>query len=141
MANSNRTEDSLKPQAIRVLEMLRAHPERGVSNGDFIRAYIERFGGRICEMRKLGWVIETVREGQGRSRYFLRAEPSGLGADAPLPVSTEPGGNHLARSNKNTAVAGDGRAIAPPGGGATLFDVDDLVPRRQYADPEEVAAA
>jgi len=75
MANLSRLEGELKPQALRILEMLRAAPERGVSNGDFIRSYIERFGGRICEMRKLGWQIETVREGQGKSRYFLRAEP------------------------------------------------------------------
>jgi hypothetical protein len=158
MANSSRREDSLKPQAREVLKMLRAAGDRGVSNGDFIRAYIERFGGRICEMRKLGWEIETVREGQGRSRYFLRGEPSGLGAGGPLPgptASVEPGEHDPARptpahshmaeplgeqgpSRSQTAAARLGEAEMPLGGGA-LFDAEDFAPRRTYAT-EELAA-
>jgi hypothetical protein len=107
MQNSSRPEDALKPQARQVLSMLRGRGERGVTNGDFIRSYIERFGGRICEMRKLGWEIETVREGQGKSRYFLRAEPVGVGAGdlGPVGVSTDSGGSKPDRPESDSLAA------------------------------------
>lgn len=76
MANLN-LESGLKPQAQTVLAMLRSAGERGVSNGDFIRSYIERFGARIGELRAAGWQIDKEREDQGRYRYFLRGEPAG----------------------------------------------------------------
>jgi hypothetical protein len=142
MSNSNRPEESLKPQAQAVLQMLRAAGGRGVSNGDFIRSYIERFGGRICEMRKLGWEIETVREGQGRSRYFLKGEPSGLDPARPTPAQS-----HLAQphgeqgGSRNQSVAAEvGEAVVPLGGDGALFDADAFTPRCTYADPEEIAA-
>ncbi|HEY0391013.1 MAG TPA: hypothetical protein VGC63_04825 [Solirubrobacterales bacterium] len=138
MANSSRLEGDLKPQARRVLEMLRSAGDRGVSNGDFVSAYMARFGGRICEMRKLGWSIETVREGQGRSRYFLRAEPTGIdaGAHTPVSASVDSGGTDPARSMDDDSAAG----ISHPGGGA-LFDANQFAGRRGYADSEEIAAA
>jgi hypothetical protein len=139
MTNFSHLEGALKPQAREVLRLLRSAGERGVTNGDFIRAYIERFGGRIFELRKAGWGIDKEREEQGRYRYFLRAEPAGVGAEVLglMAVSADPGGTPIHRPESDSealvGVGGDG----PPGEGS-LFDADQFAAHRGYADSELV---
>lgn len=63
----------LKPSAVKVYDLLKAAGPRGVTSGEFIRAYVERFSARILELRQLGLEIRTERiEGRAQSRYTLR---------------------------------------------------------------------
>lgn len=126
MPNPSALEGDLKPQARQVLAMLRSAGERGVSNGEFIRAYINRFGGRLHEIREAGWGIETTREGQGRSRYFLRTEPAGVGAGMPSTshdASAHSGGLDPARSKDSDPVTAVGSGGNENSGGGALFSL------------------
>lgn len=77
-----------------VLDLLRkAGPRRGVTTGEFLQAGAgNRFGGRICELRKLGHVIETTRVRAGAFRYQLTrdAERDGVERSIDIPDPRTP---------------------------------------------------
>src|ERR1017187_7414690 len=86
----------LSKQQLEVLGLLRAAGPRGVSNGEFAYRRILRYSARICELRKLGYVISTEKDAGSKVRFVLLAEPdveAGRGESLPpatAGLSTEP---------------------------------------------------
>lgn len=66
----------------RILTLLREHGTAGVRNLELYSICLCP-PSRICELRKMGYRIETRREGEGVFRYILRGEPN---EPKPLPV-------------------------------------------------------
>lgn len=69
----------MTPGQQKVLHLLRDAGERGVLTADFIQAGCgNRFGGRICELRKdFDCEIRTETVRQGSARYVLLDGPPG----------------------------------------------------------------
>ena len=65
-------------QVERVLRMLREAGPLGVTNYEFYRCYLPRFGGRIFELRTEGYVIDVEFVKTGCFRYTLQ------GGDRPV---------------------------------------------------------
>jgi hypothetical protein len=55
---------------------LRERGERGGTNTQLIALGLYRYSSRIHECKTANYVIESVRETEGRWRYFLRHEPA-----------------------------------------------------------------
>ncbi len=68
-------------QRDRILSFLRQRGEVGACGSELIEMG-HRFGGRLFELRKLGYQISTVRVSEGEYRYILLSEPT---APHPLP--------------------------------------------------------
>ena len=60
-------------QRDRILELLKAAGPRGVTN-IILNEVAFRYGGRIHELRKVGWDIETICEGESIFRFILRGK-------------------------------------------------------------------
>ena len=56
------------------MSLLRSRGEVGATNIE-LNGIAFRYGGRIQELRGLGYRIETVRESENLSRFVLVAEP------------------------------------------------------------------
>lgn len=68
----------LSPRQKVVLQLLRQAGSSGVTTADFLQGGAgSRFGGRILELRQMGFVISTKRVRSGMSRYVLLGEPEG----------------------------------------------------------------
>lgn len=63
--------------AAKVLRALKIAKHKGITFDDFHRGF--RLGGRVFELRRLRYEIETIMEGMSngrrRARYVLRGEP------------------------------------------------------------------
>jgi len=64
-----------KPGTIKVLRLLQAAGPRGVTTGEFLAAYIGRFGARLAELKAVRWQILRVDESAHSSRYTLIGPP------------------------------------------------------------------
>lgn len=64
----------MKPSALRVLNALLDAGDRGANTHELCQPNVGgiRFGGRIHELRDLGYVIEARPERPGSHRYTLR---------------------------------------------------------------------
>jgi hypothetical protein len=51
--------------------MLQAAGSRGVTTGEFLAAYIGRFGARLGELKDVRWQMLRVDESAHSSRYTL----------------------------------------------------------------------
>lgn len=73
------SETTTKSQRDKILEILRAAGEQGVTNFELNRACCLRYGARIYELRKLGHNIKTVRvRGEQEFRFVLSSpQPEG----------------------------------------------------------------
>ena len=60
-------------QRDKILALLQAAGPRGVTNL-LLNEVAFRYGGRIFELRKLGWDISTVCEGESVYRFVLRGK-------------------------------------------------------------------
>ena len=58
----------------RILELLRERGTAGVSNVE-LNGIAFRYGGRLFELRKLGFRIRTIRTGDFVFRFVLEGEP------------------------------------------------------------------
>ncbi len=81
--NELRRRESSKALILAALET--AGPS-GCSNGE-LNDISFRYGGRICELRKAGYRIASIDEGEGHWRFVLDATPT---AQQRRPVITEP---------------------------------------------------
>lgn len=61
-------------QKERILSLLRARGPAGVTNLE-LNNICFRYGGRIFDLRKEGWQIETRQESEGVFRFILHAAP------------------------------------------------------------------
>lgn len=61
----------MKESLAKVYRMLLDAGPRGVTTGDFARAYCTRYGARLDELRKLGMVIVKEKLGRASWRYVL----------------------------------------------------------------------
>ena len=61
-------------QRERILSLLRSRGAAGATNVE-LNAIAFRYGGRIHELREMGYRIETVRESENLFRFVLVAEP------------------------------------------------------------------
>ena len=61
-------------QRERILSLLRSRGSAGATNGE-LNAICFRYGARIFELRKAGYVIETLRQGETEFRFALVSEP------------------------------------------------------------------
>jgi hypothetical protein len=69
------TSPSKRPaQRERILSLLRSRGAAGATNVE-LNAIAFRYGGRIHELRGLGYRIETVRESENLFRFVLVSEP------------------------------------------------------------------
>jgi hypothetical protein len=68
----------VKPSIQKTLRVLQEAGARGATTHDFYANYCGHFGGRIEELRKLGYLIDTERIENNQSRYYLRREPSAV---------------------------------------------------------------
>jgi hypothetical protein len=65
----------MRPQAVALLDMLRAHPE-GVSALDILRyGHIYRASARVLELKEAGYPVQTRRKAHETATYWL---PSAL---------------------------------------------------------------
>lgn len=95
-------------QRERVLSMLKNAGRSGVTTGEFLDAYLPRFGARIYELRRAGMLIDQERLSSSSWRYTLRGGPvsptssspergggarGGMGEVA-LAAARDSGGNH-----------------------------------------------
>lgn len=62
-------------QRERILELLRERGPAGATNFELNATCCMRFGSRIRELRKMGFSIRTIREGESEFRFVLVAEP------------------------------------------------------------------
>mgnify|MGYP001558349526 CR=1 FL=1 len=60
----------MKPSLARVYDMLEAAGSRGVTSGEFARAFVLRFSARIHELRKLGLEVHAEKL-PGRSQWLF----------------------------------------------------------------------
>ncbi|HXM93102.1 MAG TPA: hypothetical protein VOA64_02435 [Candidatus Dormibacteraeota bacterium] len=78
-------------QRDRILALLRERGSAGVSNVE-LNAIAFHYGGRRFELRKAGFVIDTIRKGDSIFTFVLRAEPGKpfssptFEREAPLPL-------------------------------------------------------
>jgi hypothetical protein len=78
-------------QRSRLLELLRAAGHRGVSVLELIHKHnILRASGRILELRRQGYAIETLPGPGGTAIYVLRGEPAALHAPGPHHTDESP---------------------------------------------------
>jgi hypothetical protein len=63
-------------QRQKLILFLRERGERGGTNTQLIALGLYRYSSRIHECKTANYVIESVRETEGRWRYFLRHEPA-----------------------------------------------------------------
>ena len=61
-------------QRERILRLLRERGPEGVSNVELNQVGY-RYGARLWELRKQGFSIQTIREGESLSRFVLVSEP------------------------------------------------------------------
>ena len=64
---------SKESQRDRILKLLQCYGKHGVTNVELNKICF-RYGGRIHELRKRGWEIETKREAEGLFRFILRGK-------------------------------------------------------------------
>lgn len=57
-----------------ILALLIARGPQGVTNVEFNRDVCFRYGARIYELRQQGYLIETVRFGEGLFRFVYRGK-------------------------------------------------------------------
>jgi hypothetical protein len=65
----------MKPSCEKVLDLLRDRPR---STADFAESYAPRAAARMCELRKMGYVIESRQVANNSFVYSLISEPPGL---------------------------------------------------------------
>jgi len=65
--------DKQSTQRDKILALLQAAGPRGVTNL-LLNEVAFRYGGRIFELRKLGWDIVTKQESEGVFRFILRGK-------------------------------------------------------------------
>lgn len=145
------TPPGLKPSTAKVLGFLRDAGSRGVTTHELLHGGCgSRYGGRIHELRKLGYDITAERERQGSYRYTLISEPTASGALGPArspgrggnPVSDGRGAAALPRpaadtENTTSVTAGEDPSLASPAG--ALFDLDDFAAPAAYDPYSDVA--
>ena len=59
-------------QSDKILSMLMAAGEDGVSNKTFYQCFLPRYGARIFDLRKEGYHIETKQVNRNTFRFYLR---------------------------------------------------------------------
>jgi hypothetical protein len=64
----------VKPSTSRVLHALQGAGDRGLTTGQLDEIGGTRFGGRIMELRDMGYVISQSRVRQGMHRYVLERQ-------------------------------------------------------------------
>ncbi len=58
---------------------MREAGDRGVTTGEILAAGVgSRYGGRLHELRRVGWTVEGVYVRDGEWRYTLVSEPAEL---------------------------------------------------------------
>lgn len=112
-----------------VLHLLKEAGDRGVTTAELLQAGCgSRYGGRILELRKKGYVIESTRVRDGSWRYELLSCPDVERDAASAPVSPR---SPVQKSE-------DGRVSLNAGG--RLFDTFDLdVPVKRSSHYDEAA--
>jgi hypothetical protein len=66
--------DRRKSNYDRVLEYLQVRHDRGATNGELLNVGGFRYGARIYELRKAGWIIETRPLADGEYRFILKGK-------------------------------------------------------------------
>lgn len=66
--------EKIVSQRARILTLLRERGAAGATNIE-LNQICFRYGGRIFELRKLGFGIRTIREGESIFRFVLHGEP------------------------------------------------------------------
>jgi len=61
----------MKPSLHKVYSMLRQAGPHGVTTGDFMRNYVERFSARLHELRRLGVTIGREKVDESQWRYWI----------------------------------------------------------------------
>lgn len=80
----------LNRQQALILRWLRNAGPFGVLGSVLARECCNRFGGRICELRKMGFAIEKKRISRNEFRYYLRHEPYHHEIDMSVPEKPTP---------------------------------------------------
>lgn len=70
--------ESLRPRKLsqteRILRLLKKRGNWGASNRE-LNNICFRYAARLCELRRDGYVIETIRDSAGLFRFILKREP------------------------------------------------------------------
>jgi len=74
--------DKFVSQRGRILALLRERGSTGVSNVE-LNSICFRYGGRLFELRKMGFRIRTIRAGDSVFRFVLEDEPMPTTVSAP----------------------------------------------------------
>lgn len=74
-ASLNKPTTKAPAQRSRILGLLRERGPVGATNRE-LKEIGFRYGGRLHELRREGFSIETIREGEGLFRFVLLAEPN-----------------------------------------------------------------
>lgn len=74
-AKSDRHHAQSTAQRQRILDLLRERGLAGVTNFELNATCCMGFGATIYELRKMGFSIRTIREGDSEFRFVLVAEP------------------------------------------------------------------
>ena len=61
-------------QREKILNLLRERGRAGASNRE-LNSFCFRYGARIWELRRAGYEVDTIREGNSRFRFVLRHGP------------------------------------------------------------------
>lgn len=120
----------MKQSTQHVLNLLRAGP---CTTGDFARNYAPRAAARICELRAMGYTIESRRERDNAYVFTLISEPDDLErtAGASPPPSTSGSALGITGDPREAVPAAQGNGEA---GAAQLFEVPAAPRRRAWED-------